>query len=127
MSRKKETRWKWATNYLKKKDEKHSLKNLFLLQILKSTRHNGFPVVGRNRTFVGLVLRKQLLIMLKHQLYGRAQRDAPPVLDYEHYLRLMNTREPTLSLEDYNLPSEAEQPDIYLDIKTCMPFRPTPF
>ena len=52
-----------------------------LVVLLRKTRHNGFPIVdtgrhGRCTFFNGLILRRQLLVVLSHRVW-ELQRDAP--------------------------------------------------
>ena len=44
-----------------------------VFQILNSTTHNGFPVVGKNGHLVGLILRKTICSLLKFKAYSIPQ------------------------------------------------------
>lgn len=44
-------------------------------QILSTTKHNGFPVIGKNGHLVGLIMRKTLCTLLKLKAYSVPQQD----------------------------------------------------
>ena len=53
-----------------------------LWAVLKRTRHNGFPVIdvgrqGQCTFFAGVVLRRQLLLLLKHRVWELQERGEP--------------------------------------------------
>ena len=73
-----------------------------LWAVLKRTRHNGFPVIdvgrqGQCTFFAGVVLRRQLLLLLKHRVWELQDCDAP--LPRRARLELLDaTRAPLSSL-----------------------------
>jgi len=90
-----------------------------VVEILRTTTHNGFPVVkrsGDNRsvTYKGMILRKQLLILLQMQKYQDQHAvGSPPVFDYETYTALMNKQ---WSIRTVKLPTQEEQERLVLDV-----------
>jgi len=90
-----------------------------IVEILRTTTHNGFPVVkrlGDNRslTYRGMILRKQLLILLHMQKYQDQHAiGSPPVFDYESYIALMNKQ---WSIRNIKLPTQEEQERLLLDV-----------
>jgi len=94
-----------------------------IIEILRTTKHNGFPVVKkvseeRKYVWCGLVLRKQLLILLDTKKYQeRSSRITPEVLDYHTYIQLMNH---TWDLNKIDLPSAASLNDYVLDVRPYM-------
>jgi chloride channel 7 len=73
-----------------------------LWAVLKRTRHNGFPVIdvgrqGQCTFFAGVVLRRQLLLLLKHRVWELQERGEP--LSRRARLELLDaTRAPLSSL-----------------------------
>jgi chloride channel 7 len=66
-----------------------------IVEVLRSCRHNGFPVVDQETRFVGIVLRSQLLTLLRNRCFKRDtgimlarkelfDRDYPRAPDVEH-------------------------------------------
>eukprot|EP01117_Protostelium_nocturnum_P016619 TRINITY_DN6623_c0_g1_i1.p1 TRINITY_DN6623_c0_g1~~TRINITY_DN6623_c0_g1_i1.p1 ORF type:complete len:804 (-),score=233.35 TRINITY_DN6623_c0_g1_i1:12-2423(-) len=99
--------------------EKDTLNNI--IRVLKTTNHNGFPVVsnegvGREKTFRGIILRKQLLILLDRQQYSQKEDEAV-MLDFEYYLSLMNHK---WELESISLPPKEIRGTLYMDIHDYM-------
>jgi len=94
-----------------------------IVEILKSTTHNGFPVIKkvseeRKQVYCGLVLRKQLLILLNTRKYQeRTSRITPEVLDYHQYIQLMNHN---WDITKIDLPSNASLADYVLDVRPYM-------
>ena len=41
------------------------------MQVLKTTTHNGYPIVNHDGTFCGLILRSQLITLLKGRDFSR--------------------------------------------------------
>lgn len=41
-----------------------------VVYILKSTKHNAFPVVSKDGTLRGIILRKRLTVLLKHKVFA---------------------------------------------------------
>ncbi len=92
--------------------------------MLKSTTHNGYPVVknlgdDRPATYRGFILRKQLLILLeKNKFQVKFPASATPaLLDYEEYISLLNKK---WKLEEIKLPAEAEWKNLILDLGPYM-------
>lgn len=95
-----------------------------IIEILETTNHNGFPVVknygeDREHTFRGMILRKQILILLDRQLYQEKDllRKGPSVLDFELYCRLMNSK---WKLDEKKLPLAENRKRYILDIGPYM-------
>lgn len=92
-----------------------------IMDLLKNTTHNGFPVVrdypGRNNVYVGFILRKQLLILLFCKLYQGVHMSTPGMLEYEVYIDLMTQR--TLKLEALDIPPENLWSELFLDVRPC--------
>ncbi len=44
-----------------------------VVRVLRSCSHNGFPVLTPTRTVLGLVLRSQLLVLLRNQVFTPAE------------------------------------------------------
>jgi len=94
-----------------------------IVDILKTTTHNGFPVIkkvneDRKQVFCGLILRRQLLILLNTKKYQeRTSRITPEILDYHHYIRLMNHN---WDIDKIDLPSNASMADFVLDVRPYM-------
>jgi chloride channel 7 len=49
--------------------EIESVRKIF--QILKQTTHNGFPILNDNQQFVGLILRNQLITLLRYRAFTK--------------------------------------------------------
>jgi chloride channel 7 len=94
-----------------------------IVEILQTTSHNGFPVVkkvseDRKQVYCGIVLRKQLLVLLEtHKYHERTSRITPEVLDYHVYIQLMNH---TWDLNKIDLPSAHSMSDYVLDVRPYM-------
>ncbi|PRP77290.1 chloride channel protein, partial [Planoprotostelium fungivorum] len=101
-------------------DVKDSLDRI--VHILQSTNHNGFPVVdnkglGREKTFRGIILRTQLMVLLDRQQYQPPGLETAAMLDNEYYETLMNHK---WSLEDISLPPKDRRHDLYMDVSDYM-------
>jgi len=94
-----------------------------VVEILKTTNHNGFPVVERESderpfTYKGFIDRKVLLILLERKMYHANYDTAPDgVLDYSMMLTMVNRK---WKLENMQLPSPADQDKYLLDLRPYM-------
>jgi hypothetical protein len=91
--------------------------------VLRTTSHNGFPVIkkkseSRTKTYVGFMLRKQLMLLLDQQKYYPKDLPRPPqVIDYGTYIHLMNLK---FSEKDLLLPPPSELKDFIVDVTPCI-------
>jgi hypothetical protein len=112
-----------------------------IVEILETTKHNGFPVVSyegplRPKTYRGLITRTQLLVLLERYLSSRCKifysdvlvirqqyagkgYTSPGLLDYDYYITLMNHK---WQLKDVapHLPPKENQDDFELDVSRCI-------
>jgi len=94
-----------------------------IVRVLERTKHHGFPIVttddkSRPKTFQGFILRKQLLNLLHRQIYQQLNFSPPGMLDYEHWLVVMNHK--TIPLETIKLPPKEVQDDLVMDVLPYM-------
>ena len=52
-----------------------------IVEVLKNTMHNGFPVVNKDGKLRGLILRKTLCGLLKHKAFSSPMSGEPKTLD----------------------------------------------
>jgi len=94
-----------------------------IVEVLKNTKHNGFPVVSKDsddksKTYRGFILRKQLLILIHcKQYYPADSSGASGMIDYEYYMSQMNH---SWKLEHVQLPPLDSQKDFALDLRPYM-------
>jgi len=93
-----------------------------IIEILKTTTHNGFPVVKtkdeRGSIYRGFILRKQLLILIESKRYQKRDSGASPlIIDYEKYISMMNYK---WTLEKVTLPPVEEIEDSVLNLSPYM-------
>ncbi|XP_058832107.1 H(+)/Cl(-) exchange transporter 7 [Topomyia yanbarensis] len=74
----------------------------YIIDILKNTNHNGFPVIEDdeyttrgNGVLIGVILRSQLVVILKHSLYIETHRHWRDLITIEHF-RKEYPRYPTI-------------------------------
>jgi CBS domain-containing protein len=87
-----------------------------------NSNHNGFPVVfddgpERTRSYHGIILKKQLLILLDRQLFHGTSDSSAGVLDHEYISLLMNHK--PIPLEQLKLPSREVQSQLVVDVRPC--------
>jgi len=87
-----------------------------ILHALKTTHHNGFPVVaigvcGGNNKFKGVILRRHLLLLIKYKHYISSKSDNLNRLTYGEFRNLLNGPRVSASnilLSDVDLNAEVE-------------------
>jgi len=94
-----------------------------IVKVLRETKHNGFPVVRKEseqpkKTYRGLILRKQLLIMIANQEFSYGiDGEVPQTMSYAHYLSMMNRK---WDLDNISLPPEESLNRLTLHLNNYM-------
>ncbi|XP_058458146.1 H(+)/Cl(-) exchange transporter 7 isoform X2 [Malaya genurostris] len=101
----------------------------YIIDVLNSTRHNGFPVVDDdeystrgNGRLVGLILRSQLVVILKHSMYIETHRHWRDLISIEHF-RKEYPRHPTI--KDLRISEDKTIKNYTVDMTTFM--NPSPY
>jgi len=91
------------------------------MEVLTATTHNGFPVYRTNsdakpRTYSGLVLKKNLIILLAEKKYNHHDLPTPQMLDWQHYISMSNRKWQLKEIADM-LPPRDQWKEYVIDLK----------
>lgn len=103
----------------------------YIIDILKNTTHNGFPVIESDENgtredgkLIGLILRSQLVVILKRSMYVETERHWRELVTIEHF-RKEYPRYPTI--DDLRISEDKTLKNYTVDMSTFMNPSPNSF